>query len=1773
MEIEILRGELERLFELDELLKMSRDLLGFDPDEVGGSAAKGSFVKSLTEHCVETEAVEALCDAILASKAEVNPKVSQIRVNGIPFDEELTAGTRLGDYEIVRKLGEGRLGMSYLARLEGEDYRLKVIRREATRDKRGLHRFMTVARLVGAIDHPGLPKKLFAGEIDDRFAVAHAHVDGQPLSTRIARTGPMHINEARPLLKGILEALAAIHNRRLSHGDLRLENVLVFRDANGTQHLVLLDSGSDRLRARARVANGQSELFSTVGSPKTVAPEQIRGFASDPRSDVYSFGAMLYEVLSGKPVFPGSATEAAVGHTSLTPEPPSSVAPRGWIAKELDAFVLSLLEKEPGQRPKSASVLLESLETLGRSTGAKREATITDEELDSRIDALVADAADNEAAVALEAAVEEGADPARVAEAFSMAANELAAGDDKEAREAKKSLLFRAARLYEHSVKDLEKAEQVYAWLLELDPADDIAATALEEVRKQLGKYEELIEMLLSRSEQAKSRSERARSLAEIGRLYVQELDDKEQALVAYTQAFCEDAHQEGYADEVERLAGSKQDAWNEVLETCNGAVTDEEMPAESKNVLLARMGAWYADRISRPDLALPCYQAIIATDPANDAALDGMTRIYRKAQQWPELGMVLTRRADASPTPARARDLRTEAAEILEHQLGDTGGARDLFEQVLREDPGHEKASEELGKIYERTGDYAGYVKILERRADARRGEDKLRTMCRIAELYEDQLKDDSEAMQRYDAVLALDSRNLDALRGLDRLYSRTGRYKDLLENLAAQIQLAATPRQKITLWERIAGIHDEEFLDHELAAAAWESVLEIDGAHEGALIALIRHYRALDRWEDVAELYERHLKLITDPEQRMELTLAHARVLAEQIGSPERATAAYEQALEIDPEHAGALEALARLRETSGDADAALKAIEALASKATTPEAKAEQFLRAAKLLEQRGDRDGAIERYKRALDANPSDSGASAALRAAYTARGDVNAALQLLERELDRTEGERAKAKLAAEMAVLARDRLKDDERAEEAAKRAISFDPTNLDALKVLGDIAFDAKRFFEASKHFELIADRADSLDQKEAARVLVRYVDALSQTGSTEKAIAPMDTLLRIAPDDAQALERVAQVTAEHGSPKRAVELYSDLFKRFGDQLKGKEKAGSLFRFGDALLHAEQPDKAVEPLEEAADLDPANPEPLVSLAKVYEKKEDWEQVIKTKTRHLDVASGDERIQLLMEMGDIASGKLDDRTRAAKSFVAALEERPDDRRLLTKLMQLYSEEKDWGKLIDVVLRLADFVEDEKQKAKYLHTAAIVSARQMGDLDRALGFYLQVLELDPGMDRALDEAIDLQRDKGDHEGVEKLLKRKLEAASKAKDQATMLSTFTALGELYEKQLGWIDQAIDAYEAAQTLDADNRDRAELLAELYASDPAKYLEKAVSSQLALLRQNPYRPESYKLLRRLYTEVKQPDPAWCLCQALYVLNLAEPDEERFFKRMRSETAAAAQEAFDNDDWLNSVMHPGADPLLTSVFALIEPAVIARRGQSLEALGYDSRYTIDLARHPYPMSQTLHYAAGVLGMEPPPTFQNTNDPGGLSFLHAHTPAVVLGMAALSAEVPPQAAAFIAARHLAYFRPGMYVRHLLPSGTGLKSWLFAAIKMIAPQFPIAAELEGPVNEALEALEASMQGQARDQLARIVSKLLQAGGALDLKRWVAGVDLTADRAGLIVAHDMETAVEIIKASDEGSSAVPNQERLKELVLYGVSEPYFAMRRKLVIAIDS
>jgi tetratricopeptide (TPR) repeat protein len=627
---------------------------------------------------------------------------------------------------------------------------------------------------------------------------------------------------------------------------------------------------------------------------------------------------------------------------------------------------------------------------------------------------------------------------------------------------------------------------------------------------------------------------------------------------------------------------------------------------------------------------------------------------------------------------------------------------------------------------------------------------------------------------------------------------------------------------------------------------------------------------------------------------------------------------------------------------------------------------------------------------------------------------------------------------------------------------------------------------------------------------------------------------------------------------------------MHEDLFKRYGTQLAGSDRAEALYHLGESARRSGDLDNAIKPLREAADLDPSNPRPFRSLAKIYDEKGDNQAAIAVRKQRLQLATGSERFELLLEIGDVMFTKLSDRTGASKAYQQALEERPDDRKLLTKLMQLYSEEKDWAKLVDVVLRLADFVEDPKQRAKYMHTAATIAGKHLGKVDQALGFYARALEFDPGLVKALNEAIELYRQQGKHAEVESLLKKQLEQAKNAGDRDKLVAVLDQLGELYQKHLNEPGLAIDAYEAAQAFDPEEKTRAEKLAELYASDPKQYLDKAVKAQAAILRRNPYRVESYKLLRKLYTESKKADPAWCLCQALATLRLAEPDEEKFYKKHRAENAAPAQSTLGEAEW-QRLMHWDLDPLVTRIFATIQPTILRVRTQPIEQMGFDPRYAIDCSMHPYPVSQTLYYVQGVLGMQPPLVFQNPNDPGSLGIVHARTPAIVLGRAAFEQNVPTQSLAFTAGRHMTYFRPGFYVRHLVPTGTGLKAWLFAAIKLCVPQFPVSADLQGQVGEAMAALGQDFQGGEKDKLASLVSKLLQAGGALDLKKWVASIDLTADRVGMLLAHDLQLATEVIRATEDASS-VPVKERMKDIVLFTVSEEYFALRDKLAISIE-
>jgi serine/threonine protein kinase len=491
--IDILRGELERLFTLEDLTKYSATLLGLDPHEVGGDTAKASFARALAERCVEGDRVEALVDVMLFARKNVDPRV---------FDavaqlgkEQLTSGKPFGDFVVTRVASESELSFEAECTRGGKRYIVKLLKRVAMADRRAVQRFLTANRMVAAMNHAGLPQGLETGEVGGSAFVAYEAIEAETLSARLARTGPQQIAELLPLLKGILEPLASLHEAGLAHGDLKLEHVLVTRSGG----VVLVDFGGDKLRHRATGTSASHSDAKASNSFGALAPERVRGKAADARSDAYAFGAMLWELMTGKPMFAAtSAADAAFAHLKQDPGAPSAQAPRGWISEELDAFVKPLVDKDSSRRPKDAKALLQLLDGLAH----KPKATAMDSaKFEALVQALHAAPSSMLAAQKVERALEEGAEPVAVAEAL-MHASTLITGTSEEDADAKKSLLYGAARSF-GTLQDKTRAEEAYAAILALEPGDDVARMALEDIRKQLGKYDELVEMLLERSQSA----------------------------------------------------------------------------------------------------------------------------------------------------------------------------------------------------------------------------------------------------------------------------------------------------------------------------------------------------------------------------------------------------------------------------------------------------------------------------------------------------------------------------------------------------------------------------------------------------------------------------------------------------------------------------------------------------------------------------------------------------------------------------------------------------------------------------------------------------------------------------------------------------------------------------------------------------------------------------------------------------------------------------------------------------------------------------------------------------------------------------------------------------------------------------------------------------------------------------------------------------------------------------------------------------------------------
>ncbi|HZI62878.1 MAG TPA: protein kinase, partial [Pyrinomonadaceae bacterium] len=308
--------------------------------------------------------VEVLLDSYARSGEFIESPAYAVMAESLAASD-IVPGSAIGPYQIVNRLASGGMGEIYLAedsRL-GRKVVLKALPTAFTRDPERVRRFQLEARAASALNHPNIITVYEIGQAEHLHYIVVEFIDGETLRQRLAN-GPLGINEALEIATSVATALLAAHEAGIVHRDIKPENIMVRADGV----VKVLDFGLAKLTETKPTVSDASTLFQTqqgiiIGTAPYMSPEQSRALAVDTRTDIWSLGAVLYEMVGGSAPFDGPTSSDVIA-AILSREPVPLVRHRTEVPTELEWIIKKALRKDRDERYQTIKEFLADLKNL-----------------------------------------------------------------------------------------------------------------------------------------------------------------------------------------------------------------------------------------------------------------------------------------------------------------------------------------------------------------------------------------------------------------------------------------------------------------------------------------------------------------------------------------------------------------------------------------------------------------------------------------------------------------------------------------------------------------------------------------------------------------------------------------------------------------------------------------------------------------------------------------------------------------------------------------------------------------------------------------------------------------------------------------------------------------------------------------------------------------------------------------------------------------------------------------------------------------------------------------------------------------------------------------------------------------------------------------------------------------------------------------------------------------------------------------------------------------
>ena len=1369
----------------------------------------------------------------------------------------------------------------------------------------------------------------------------------------------------------------------------------------------------------------------------------------------------------------------------------------------------------------------------------------------------------------------------------------------------RRETLLQAAATWEEKVEDLTRAAQVYERVRASDNSNAVASDRLESIYRQQYKWTELVEILLERSEIVTDVEQQIQLLNQVAKIYETEIGDQESAFYVLQAAFKRDYSHDQTANELERLA-TATNRWQELLDEYTNRVNELERENRSAAAdLWVKIGRWYSDHLSHLEYAIHSVQQALRIDPSHTGALSGIADLQRKRGSWSELIETLQRHAAVEPSPAKKTELYISLAELLERQMQDTGGAVHAYQQALVHDKSSATALVALERLYRRTEQWQQLIDVMSRRTELSADEAEIvRFRLEIGSIWDLRLFDAGQSITAYQKVLDLDPTNLTALRALEALYEKTEQTEKYLDVLEAQLDATPSDQERVSLYERMAAAWEERFGKLDRAAEALEKIVAIDSRNYNAYRELARLYQQAGKYEALVETYRNHISATSDVATRVELFVAMGQTYETQLQEVDRAIESYNDVLGVDPDEPRALDALGRLYEKISEWDRAIDIMSHLVTLTGDVRKQVDLYSRMGRIqYAQSNDVEGSEANLLRGLALDNGHVPTMEQLTKQYSDRGDWLKAAQMMVRAESYTPVATEKVRLLFEAANIYAYKIRQDDQAKQLYAAVISLDPEFVEAGRPLSDLYFNDKQWAELSPVIDMLARKVVQLrvDNKELNEIFYRAAKTADELGDFNKALGYYKQAFDTDSTYLPTLVGRADLLFKMQDWDNAGKIYQTILVQHRDGQDDADVVRIYNRLGMVRQALGERKKALNMFEKALELDPSHRETLEAVVELQTAQADWEAVIHAKRGLMATANEKDKVVLLDQIGTLYQEKLQNPQKATAAYVEALEVSPDDHQLLQKLLELYSETKQWKKAVETIELFVALESDGPRKGAYYHAAATLCRDELKSLDEAVDYYNRALDSffanpekldDKAIPRALksfeaiDKVLTTKRDwKAQERAYRDMVKRLPQPNTPVGQQPTFhklrVGLFDGLGEIYRSRLKHYQSATQAYEVAQQMDPkndlrpDGTDRAEILAELYLVAGPDYTDKAVDQHMRMLRNEPFKYDSYKALRKIYMDSHQYDKTWCVCNTLAFLKKADADELQFYEQYKPRGLVKAKNMMSNETW-GKLVHPDENRYISAIFAACWQGVAAMKAFPHKDFGIKRKDKRQLQGDPLMFSKLFYYVAQVLNVPLPEVFLvEDNKAADIQLANAIdktelVPSFVVRPHLLQGKNEREVA-FLSARRLTFMRPEYYLKMLLPTNTELKVVVLAAIVMLQPRFPVPPDTMALVQQYLPEMQKRMPPQALEQLGAVVQRFIQASPEINLAKWGHAVDAVSHRAGFVVCGDLEVAARMVSAEPVSVGGPQVKDKIKELVLYSISEEFFAVRAQMGLTI--